>query len=199
MDNISLALNNFKELMNCNYDFIIVCNKQKSDIKLTFESKDFYHLVGFQYLKDIDIPKNEKQLFKKIESLKITDEYLGKSVFYTKVDYSYANVKERISGFKDVDKFIENKNIICRYIKTNNPSSAIKADYLIKSTLYNRTAYMFLRKRSKGDEYCMCSFFMQPQNEYIGQKTYRLYKAKKRISDNYVKILLDRISESTEQ
>mgnify|MGYP007050602208 FL=1 len=41
-------------------------------------------------------------------------------------------LKERISGFKDVDKFIENKNIICRYIKTNNPSSAIKADYLIK-------------------------------------------------------------------
>ena len=60
MDNISLALNNFKELMNCNYDFIIVCNKQKSDIKLTFESKDFYHLVGFQYLKDIDIPKKWK-------------------------------------------------------------------------------------------------------------------------------------------
>ncbi len=92
---------------------------------------------------------------------------------------SYANVKERISGFKDVDKFIENKILYVDIIKTNNPSSAIKADYLIKSTLYNRTAYMFLRKRSKGDEYCMCSFFMQPQNEYIGQKTYWLYKAKK--------------------
>lgn len=47
MDNISLALNNFKELTNYNYDFIIACNKQKINIKLTFESKDFYHLVGF--------------------------------------------------------------------------------------------------------------------------------------------------------
>lgn len=199
MDNISSALNNFKELMDYNYDFIIACNKQKTDIRLTFESKDFYHLVGLQYLKDIDIPKNEKQLFKKIESLKINDDYLGKSVFYTKVDFSYTNVKERIEGFKDVAKFIENKNIICRYIKTKNPSSVIKADYLIKSTLYNRTAYMFLRKRTKRDEYCMCSFFMQPQNEYIGQKTYWLYKAKNCISDNSVKILLDRISESQEQ
>ncbi len=84
-------------------------------------------MVGFQYLTDIDIPKNEKQLFKKVESFRINDEYLSKSIYYTKVESSFANVKERIEGFKDVDKFIENKNIVCKYIKNKNPSSSIKS------------------------------------------------------------------------
>ena len=198
MDNILSALSNYKNLLNYNYNFVIACKKQTEDVKLTFEKKDFYHLVGFQYLTDIDIPKNEKQLFKKIDSLRINDEYLSKSIYYTKVDYSYANVKERIDGFKDVDKFIENKNIVCKYIKNKNPSSFIRADYLIKSTIYNRTAYMFLRKRNKKDNYCMCSFFMQPQNDYNGQKAYWLYKAKEHTLDNSVEVLFDRISKSLE-
>lgn len=198
MDNILSALSNYKNLLNYNYNFVIAYSKQTDNVKLTFEKKDFYHLVGFQYLTDIDIPKNEKQLFEKIDSLRISDEYLGKSIFYTKVNSSHANVKERIEGFKDVDRFIENKNIVCKYIKNKNPSSVIEADYLIKSTIYNRTAYMFLRKRNKRDDYCMCSFFMQPKSDYYGQKAYWLYKAKECILDSSIEILLDRISESSE-
>lgn len=195
MDSILSALSNYKNLLNYNYNFVIACNKQKENVKLTFEAKDFYHLVGFQYLTDIDIPKNEKQLFKKVESFRINDEYLSKSIYYTKVESSFANVKERIEGFKDVDKFIENKNIVCKYIKNKNPSSSIKADYLIKSTIYNRTAYMFLRKRNKRNDHCMCPFFMQPQNDYNGQKAYWLYKDRECILDNSVEVLLDKLSE----
>ena len=60
MDNILSALSNYKNLLNYNYNFVIAYSKQTDNVKLTFEKKDFYHLVGFQYLTDIDIPQNEK-------------------------------------------------------------------------------------------------------------------------------------------
>ena len=41
----------------------------------------------------------------------------------------------------------------------------------------------------------MCSFFMQPQNDYNGQKAYWLYKDRECILDNSVEVLLDKLSE----
>ena len=41
MDSILSALSNYKNLLNYNYNFVIACNKQKENVKLTFEAKDF--------------------------------------------------------------------------------------------------------------------------------------------------------------
>lgn len=133
MDTIQNAFNNFQNLTNYKYSFIIANRKKIYKIKLTFSNKDFYHLAGFQYLTDIDIPKNPTALYKKINDTKISDTYLKMSVNYEKIDESYTNVKDRIWGLQFLEEYLENKNIICKYVKYMNKYSAINADYLISA------------------------------------------------------------------
>ena len=178
MDTIQNALGNFLNLMNYKYSLIIANKKTIYKIPVTFHDKDFYHLAGFQYLSDIDIPKNPTSLFEKINTAKISDSYLKASVYYEKVDESYTNVKSRIYGLQLLEKYLDNKNIICKYVKYMNRYSSIKADYLITSTVNHKTAYIFLRERKRDDSYCICSFFIESQTRYLGIKAYWLYKSK---------------------
>ena len=199
MNVIKSALDKFIEMSNYTYNFIVAYQKNTYEIKLTFEDSDFFHSVGFQYLKDIDIPKQPKILFRKIDSGKIDDVYLEKSVFYEKVNESYANVKSRITGIQHLDKYLENQNLICRYIKEMNPFSTIRADYLIKSTLNKITAYIFIRQRKKRTDYCICSFFVEPQNFYNGIKAYWLFKSKVNNVTNNIEILYNKISDKKQE
>jgi len=194
MGAIQLALSAFERLLDCNYKFVISCQKKLADIKLTFADKDFYHLAGFQYLTDIDIPRTPDILYGKIRNGKIADEYLEKSIYYEKVNESYANVKNRIWGLQFLEEYLDNKNLICKYVKYMNKYSKIRADYLIISTLNHKTAYIFIRSRRGQDTYCICSFFIEPEKEYKGIKAYWLYKSKvSRISGNE-EVLYNRIN-----
>ena len=159
---ISNALNAFRELFDYSYHFVISSSKKLYDIKLVFKNSDFYHLAGLQYLIDIDIPKSATQLYEKIDNHKINDEVLSCSVNYLKVNDSYANVKDRIYGLQFLKDYIESKNTVFQYIKNMNRYSSIQADFLIKSVINHQEAFLFLRKRSKEDTYCICSFFINP-------------------------------------
>lgn len=194
MDTIQNTLGVFQKLTSYKYSFIIANKKKKHHIFLTFSDKDFFHLAGFQYLSDIDIPKNPSTLLKKINSDKINDAYLKNSVHYEKVNTSYANVKNRIWGLQFIEEYLENRNIVCKYVRFMNRYSAIDADYLITSVLNHKTAYIFLRKRNKENNYCICSFFIESQTEYKGIKAYWLYKSKINIDTNEETILYNRLS-----
>lgn len=178
MDDIQTAYREFNELIQkYKFDLRISCHKKLVKILLDFRENDFHHIAGFQYLKDIDIPKSGKEIFKKIVLGEISDEFLQKSKFYYTAQDSYANVHERIYSIRFLKAHLENRNIICEYIKGNNKYSQIKADYVIKSTLEGNTAYIFLKKRNNADTYCICSFF-NPLAEYNGCKAFWLYKAR---------------------
>lgn len=195
MGDIQEALITFRRLMEYKYNFVISHKKIAYHFGLTFEEKDFRHIAGLHYLNDIDIPRTPKTLFEKIENGKITDEYLNGSIYYIQIDESYARVKERIFGLKFLEQFLDNKNMICKYVKYKNLYSSIKADYFIKSTVNGMTAYIFLVKRnSKSDDYCICSFFIDPQNEYKGISVYWLYKSKTNLKDAAEEILYDRLN-----
>lgn len=77
-----------------------------------------------------------------------------------------------------------------------NQYSSIDADYMIKSTIEHRTAYIFLKKRKQGEGegYCICSFFTEPQREYKGIGVYWLYKSKIKIEDNKEEVLYNRLN-----
>ena len=138
---------------------------------------------------DIDIPKTPRLLFDKIKSEKISDAYLKQSVFYFKIEESYAKVKDKISGLRFLEQFLESKNLICKYIKYRNIYSKIDADYLIKSTVNHIMAYLFLKKRNRrNNDYCICSFFVEPESEYKGINVYWLYKSKIDLDNLYNKI-----------
>lgn len=143
MDDIQNALAMYQKLMGYKYKLIISYKKVAYGFELTFNEKDFRHMAGLHYLNDIDIPKSPRILFQKIENGKINDKYLSASVNYTKVQESHANVKNRIYGLKCLEQFLDNKNLICKYVKCMNLYSGINADYLIKSVVNHITAYIF--------------------------------------------------------
>lgn len=194
MPTISNALNAFRKLLDYQYHFAISYSKKLFDILLVFDERDFYHLTGFQYLSDIDIPKSAKQLFSKIDSGKINDNTLSDSANYLKVNDSYANVKDRIHGLQFLREYIESNNIIFKYVKNMNRYSSIKADFMIKSTVDYKEAYIFIRKRSKSDTYCICSFFVNPGTEYKGVRSYWLYKSKINLLNDTEEVFLDKLN-----
>lgn len=193
MDTIQSALFAFKKLIDYTYHFIIAHQKNKYEINLTFHESDFRHCAGLQYLKDIDIPRNTKKLFDKIENHELSDDVLSESAFYEKVQESYANVKSRIFGLQHIEKYLDNKNLVCKYVKYMNKNSSISADYLIKSVINRTTAYIFIRERRQSDEFCICSFFIEPKQPYNGIKAYWLRKEKINNITQDIFILYDRL------
>lgn len=194
MDTIQSALFAFKKLIDYTYHFIISHQKNEHEINLTFHENDFRHCAGLQYLKDIDIPRDTKKLFSKIENHELSDDMLSGSVFYEKVQGSYANVKSRIFGLQCIEKYLDNKNLICKYVKYMNRNSLIDADYLIKSVVNRTTAYIFIRERRQSDDFCICSFFIEPKQPYDGIKAYWLRKEKINNVTRDIFILYDRLS-----
>lgn len=199
MPAISDALNKFRHLLDYNYHFTVSSSKKLYHIKLTFKEKDFFHLAGFQYLTDIDIPKSSTQLFEKITNHKINDEYLNLSKNYLKVDNNYVNVKERIHGLQFLKDYIDSKNTIFQYIKNKNPHSRIRADFLIQSTISRQQAFIFLRKRANEESYCICSFFINPSIHYSGIRSYWLYKSCTNIKNNIEVIMINRLENLSQQ
>lgn len=198
MSIIESALQGFTKLLDFQYSFTIAYQKQIHNIVLNFNKKDFFHSAGFQYLKDIDIPKTPDHLFAKIRNGEINDKYLESSEFYKKVKDSYANVKSRIWGLQFIEEYLENRNLVCRYIKNKNIYSTIDADYLIKSTVYHKTAYIFLKRRKNRNEYCICSFFVEPKTDYNGIKAYWLFKAKINLITKEERVLYNRLNANGE-
>lgn len=76
-----------------------------------------------------------------------------------------------------------------------NRYSSIEADYMIKSIVNHKAAYIFIRKRSKSDTYCICSFFVNPGVEYKGIRSYWLYKSKINLLNNTEKIFIDKLNQ----
>ena len=194
MDTIQSALFAFKKLIDYTYHFIVAHQKNKYEINLTFHETDFHHCAGLQYLKDIDIPRNTQKLFSKIENHELSDDTLSGSAFYEKVQESYANVKNRISGLQYIEKYLDNKNLICKYVKYMNRNSSIDVDYLIKSVMNRTTAYIFIRKRRASNDFCICSFFIEPKQPYNGIKAYWLRKEKINNITREIFILYDKLS-----
>ena len=194
---VSNALNAFRKLLDYQYHFTVSYSKKMYDMLLVFDERDFYHLAGFQYLSDIDIPKSAKQLFGRIDSGKINDNTLSGSVNYLKVNDSYANVKDRIQGLQYLGEYIESNNIIFKYIKNMNRYSLIEADFMLKSIVNHKEAYIFIRKRSKSDTYCICSFFVNQGVEYKGIRAYWLYKSRINLLNNREDILFDKLNKDT--
>lgn len=193
MGNIQNAWETFRKMTHLKYNLAISHKKVLYEFELTFTEKEFYHLCGLQYIKDIDIPRNVKKLSNEITSGRLCDDYLETSKYYTEVPESYADVKSRINGLQYLENFIDNKNLIVQYVKFKNPYSCINADYLIKSNHNGMEACIFLRQRSRSNDFCLCSFFVNPECTYYGVNLYWLYKAKIDLLTGSEEVLYDRL------
>lgn len=196
MDSIKFALNKFSEMTNYKYLFQIAYKKQIYELTLSFDLKDFSHMAGLHYLKDIDIPKNASKLCPKIEDGSINDEYLRKSKKYNASSDNVKDIESRIFNIRYIEQFLDSRNLVFNYLSSLNRRSVIEADYLIKSTYNNVTAYIFIRKRRENSEYCICSFFVDPPMSYIGEKAYWWYKAKRHMPTNSLTVFIDKTEQT---
>lgn len=142
-------------------------------------------MAGFQYLIDINIPRNKKNTISWIldEDNPITDEYLAQSKFYKGKPNDEKDVKSRIEQLQFLEQYLDEKNIIRIYSPNDGPknNSVIECDYIIESQLTGShiIVYIFLKYRYGIGSLCVIISFVVKKNvAYGGQNLYWMLKDK---------------------
>lgn len=185
MDKIQECADRFLNLINTTSYVFHLANKNVRVITLDFRESDFYHLLGLQYLIDINIPKNKKNTISWIldKNKPITDEYLAQSKFYKGKPNDEKDVEKRITNLRFLEQYLDEDNFIRIYSPKDGPhnNSLIKCDYIIESRIkgFNETVYIFLRHRLGADSPCsIVSFVVKKNASYGGQNLYWMLKDK---------------------
>ncbi len=189
-DIIFESAKNFQELKQYEYRFVVSRKRKTQQLKLDFRDSDFYHIVGLQYLKDIEIPRNRKTILKEILDKKtIQDETIKKSRFYNN-SLLNCNVQSRIDASRFLSTYLEINNLIFIYSLSGRPyiHSHINADYIIESRLPNSltTVYILLKQRKEDEYYSIVSFFPKGNISYGGDALYWMLKEKRNKATNTV-------------
>lgn len=191
MDKLYECAINFANLKKHKYRFVVSQNRKTTELFLNFNDKDFFHLAGLHYLKDIAIPSNRNETLQNIIYKKnITEQLLSQSRFYSPPN-SDINIKSRIEELCFLEQYLDSDNIMKIYSTQNDPylQSAINAEYLIESQLKgsSTSVYIFLKKRTENPHfYCVTSFFKKNSITYGGQKLYWMLKEKIRSSGSTI-------------
>ncbi|MCD8177853.1 MAG: PBECR4 domain-containing protein [Tannerellaceae bacterium] len=168
------------ELTEYSYIFTYGYKKQLYTVNLTFSPEDFPHLAGFQYLRDLALPKyNPQKTVKRILDCKITFDQIVKGEQYE------ISVKPRLEALTRLKNIIENDFSFFSYMPCMYPfTTMIKADYLISSRL-DMISYVFIIKSdSDGStkcDYLCCSAFTKGDRDYECNQRTRTILKKERI------------------
>ncbi len=154
------AANKYKKLLNIQYNLVVGCKTKEYHIQIKFDESEFHHLAGLQYLKDIFYIRrtSRSEIFKKICTGQIDSEFLSQSSEYNKI-------LDRINVVADLENFLDNSEIICKFNKSINPQSSITADYILKGTANNTSTYFFIQKNING-KYFGKSIFPQLNEKF---------------------------------
>lgn len=185
MDKIQKAAVHFLNLVNTTSYVFHLANRNVRVVSLNFMLKDFHHMAGFQYLTDINIPRNKKKTISWIlnEDNPITDEYLAQSKFYQGKPNDEKDVENKIVHLQFLEQYLDENNIIRIYSPKDGPqnNSLIKCDYIIESQLPGSitTVYIFLKYRDRiGSPCTIISFVVKKNVAYGGQNLYWMLKDK---------------------
>ena len=192
-------------MINVKYEFHVSEKRKIRKMILSFSKKEFFHLAGLQYLKDVALPKNRNTTVQDVLDKKITDELLEKSKYYVNSLKEEKNIRERICELQYLEQYLDTNNIIKIFSVKDTPflHSDINADYVIESSLTQRskTVYIFLKERKEQQGvYCLVSFFVKKNLTYGGSKLYWMLKRKFKLGQSIILYQHDNYKEiSTEQ
>lgn len=185
MDNIQEAAVHFLNMVNTTSYVFHLANRNVWVVSLNFVLGDFHHLAGFQYLTDINIPRNKKNTISWIlnKNNPVTDEYLAQSRFYKGKPNDEKDIENRIRQLRFLEQYLDENNIISIYSPKDGPqnNSLIKCDYIIESRLAGTftTVYIFLKYRyGAGSPCAIVSFGVKKNVSYGGQSLYWMLKDK---------------------
>ena len=177
MDLLKNAASAWEQLTKYEYDITYGYKNTLVNVCLSFESREFYHLAGFHYMRDV-VPY-------KYRSSKMLDHVLNNRVTFdmAKKAQSYNDmVYPRLKALENLKQELENDFFLYTYLPTVYGSfrTTIRADYIIKT----QGDFMFIIKASvpaNDDEFHCCSIFEQGQRDYTENQQRRTILKKERI------------------
>lgn len=186
----------WKELTQYHYTFTYGYKKQLYTINLSFPPEKFPHLAGFQYLRDISLPRyNPSKTLDTILDGNIKHSQIEKSSQYEK------SVKPRLEALIRLKQTIEQEFLLYSYMpRFYSFVTQIKADYLISSTEVPIDFIFLIKSNSPRDisicDFVCCSAFTQTNRDYRENQRHRTILKKERIHipTNTSTILFDRLN-----
>ena len=191
MRNIKDCVNAFLPLLNTEYEIVLGRKGVAVTLRIAFDKKDCFHLMGLQYLIDRpELNRDRGKVFDEIVAGSITTEQVESSDFYKKIE-------DRINYLPLLEALLDSNDTIFKYNQRINMYSMISADYLMKNNMEENNLYLFL-SHSSDDKYFCKSFFPEKKKDYTkNQASWTLlYKKKCNISTGKEIILYDRLTKN---
>lgn len=188
MNNIYDCVISFESLLDTEYNILLGRKGVAITLRIIFDKKDCYHLMGLQYLTDrAELRRDRGIVFDEIRKEVITASQVEMSDFYK-------NIAERVDMLPLLEDLFDSNDTIFKYNRRNNIHSMIEADYLMKNKAKGRNVFIFLSRKEDDKYYCR-SFFPQSRRDYTqNQASWTLlYKEKIRRSTGKSVILYDRL------
>lgn len=188
MRNIIDCVNAFLPLLNVEYEIILGRKGVSVTLRLGFDKKDCFHLMGLQYLEDRpELNRDRGKVFDEIVAGRITIEQIESSDFYEKIE-------KRVDFLPLLEQMMDSNDTVFKYNKKANIYSMIDADYLMKNNMEGRNLYLFLSLGADGKYFCR-SFFPEEKKDYTkNQASWKLlYKKKYNLSTGEENVLYNRL------
>ena len=188
MHNIYDCVDSFASLLDTEYQLILGRKGEAVSLKITFDKKDCFHLMGLQYLTDRpELSRDRGKIFDEIKARVLTKEQIESSDLYEQI-------ADRIDLLPFLEDLFDSNDTVFKYNEKKNSFSMIKADYLMKNRLVDKNVFIFLAK-SKDNTYFCRSFFPETKRDYTkNQASWTLlYKEKIKRSTGQKTVLYDRL------
>lgn len=151
----------WRDLIKYRYVFTYGYKRRTYDIYLIFDESQFSHLAGFQYLKDLQLPKyNSKKIMEKVLDQKIKQEQIEKGKQYNEM------VKPRLEALIHLQEGLDSEFQLFAYEKRNCPfSTTIDANYLISYSCGDKS-FLFVAEENTRCTYICRSAFLKGERDY---------------------------------
>ena len=154
MRNVLDCINAFIPLLSTEYELVLGKKGVSVTLRISFDKKDCFHLMGLQYLVDRpELSRDRGRVFDEIADGTITIEKIESSDFYNKIE-------QRVHFLPLLEQMIDSNDTVFKYNKKANMYSMIEADYLMENNMESRNLFLFL-SNDEGDNYFCRSFFQR--------------------------------------
>ena len=188
MRNVLDCINAFIPLLSTEYELVLGRKGVSVTLRISFDKKDCFHLMGLQYLVDRpELSRDRGRVFDEIADGTITIEKIESSDFYNKIE-------QRVHFLPLLEQMIDSNDTVFKYNKKANMYTMIEADYLMENNVESRNLFLFL-SNDEGDNYFCRSFFPEEKMDYSkNQASWTLlYKKKIDLSTRIETVLYNRI------
>lgn len=159
MRNVIDCINAFIPLLSTEYELVLGRKSVAVTLRILFDKKDCFHLMGLQYLVDRpELSRDRSKVFDEIVDGTIAIEKIESSDFYKKIE-------QRIHFLPLLEQMIDSNDTVFKYNKKANMYSMIEADYLMENKMESRNLFLFL-SNDDGDKYFCRSFFPEEKMDY---------------------------------